>query len=297
MIGPELTIVTPLFNGAPFLDQLLPSLKAQAPHVARYLFIDDLSTDGSLAEVRRFGLCKADYVANDANLGLYGTLNRALALVETELVALVFQDDLLLADYAAEMRALAARRSEANFFTAGFARIDRAGATIALPVGSGGEWTKSPGVSSWREVLLNGASWIISGSVSRTAVLRGYGFRPEMPQCADFEFFVRAAREGEFVYFDRPLTAIREHPAQASAGNLARSLDLTEKMLVLEEQRRCWPGDFTAGFKLRLLGRYGYYIAARTFGQLRRGRWAAALHTAALLRRLLGALWGGQSPA
>lgn len=292
MTAQALTIVVPLFNGRPFLDQLLPSLAAQKDAVERYLFIDDRSTDGSLEHVQTYGLCRADYVANPANLGLYGTLNHALSLVDTELVALVFQDDLLLGDYASQMRALAARRPDVNFFTAGFARIDETGATIVIHAGTDGEWTKARGPASWRDVLLNGPSWIISGSVSRTAALRAYGFRPELPQCSDFEFFIRAAREDEFVYFDRPLVAIREHPAQASAGNLYRSVDLTEKMLILEEQRRRWPEDLSASFRLRLLRRYGFYIAARAFGQLRRGRWRAGLYTSSLLPRLLGALRG-----
>jgi len=294
MSGQSLTIVVPLFNGRPFLDQLLPSLKAQVDAVERYLFIDDGSTDGSLDHVRGFGLARSDCVVNETNLGLYGTLNRALALVKTELVALVFQDDVLLGDYAAQMRDLARRRLDANFFTAGFARIDADGATIDTPVGTGGEWTKTPGAESWRDVLLNGTSWIISGSMSRTAALRAYGFRPEMPQCADFEFFVRAARDDAFVYFDRPLVAIREHPGQASAGNLPRSIDLTEKMQILGEQRRCWARDITMAFKLRLLWRYGLYITARAFGQLRRGRWRAGLRTTSLLPRLFGALWGSR---
>jgi glycosyltransferase involved in cell wall biosynthesis len=125
-----LTIVVPLFNGRPFLDLLLPSLKAQQDSVERYLFIDDASTDGSLDHVRGVGLPRCDYVANETNLGLYATLNRALAMVKTELVALVFQDDALLGDYAAQMRDLARRRPDANFFTAGFARIDADGAAI-----------------------------------------------------------------------------------------------------------------------------------------------------------------------
>jgi len=290
-----MTIVVPLYNGRPFLDELLPSLKAQEDAVDLYLFIDDRSADDSLDQVRAFGLRRASYLANDVNLGLYGTLNRALALVETELVAFVFQDDLLLGDYAAEMRALAARRPDANFFTAYCARIDAGGATIDVQPGTGREWTKARGAASWRDVLLKGTSWIISGSVSRTAALRAYGFRPELPQCGDFELFARAARDDTFVYFDRPLVAIREHPAQASAANLSRSVDLSERMLILREQRRRWPGDLRTAFKLKLLRRYGVHIAARALGQLRRGRWRMALYTSSLMSRLLGALWGGRT--
>jgi len=290
-----MTIVVPLFNGRPFLDELLPSLKAQEDAVELYLFIDDRSSDASLDRARAFGLRNAIYVANEVNLGLYGALNRALALVETELVGLVFQDDVLLGDYAAEMRALAARRPDANFFAAAAPRMASDGATIDLQPGTGREWTKACGAASWRDVLLKGASWIISGSVSRTAALRAYGFRPELPQCGDFEFFARAAREETFVYFDRPLVAIREHPAQASAANLSRSVDLSERMLILREQRRRWPGDLRTAFKLKLLRRYGVHIAARALGQLRRGRWRMALYTSSLMSRLLGALWGGRT--
>jgi glycosyltransferase involved in cell wall biosynthesis len=291
----SLTIVVPLFNGRPFLGQLLASLKAQEAAVDRYLFIDDRGADGSLDCVRAFGLRRADYVANDVNLGLYATLNRALTMVETDLAALVFQDDLLLAGYADAMRALSRRRPEANFFTCGSARLDAAGAPIHMPCGAGGEWTQAPGAASWRDVLLHGTSWIISGSMSRTAALRAYGFRPDLPQCGDFEFFVRAARGETFVYFDRPLAAIREHPAQASAGNLARSIDLTERISILGEQRRRWPDDFDAALRLRLFRRYGYDIAARALGQLRRGRWRMGVHTSAHLARLADALWLGAS--
>ena len=286
-------MIVPLFNGMPHLEALLPTIRSQNDEIHRCIFIDDVSSDDTLERVRACSIDRAIIVENEANVGLYGTLNKAMSLVETELIALVFQDDVLYSSYAVEMKRLAARCPEVNFFTSGFDRIDERGNVLSRSSDrTGREWNKIAGVASWRDVLVNGASWIISGSVSRTAALRKYGFRADLPQCGDFDFFVRAARDESFVYFDKTLVEIREHAAQASAGNLPRSIDLVEKIGVIGENRRLWRKDFSRSLTLRLLTRYSGYIFARSLGQLRRRRLKACWATLALFPQLLSVLLG-----
>ena len=287
----DITLVVPTYNGGPYLNDLLPLIKQQEGDFHSIIFIDDCSRDDSLGMVSGYGFKCPRIVKNDENLGLYGTINRAIALVDSAFVSLVFQDDLIFDNYGGAMQALTERRPDASFFVGRSVDVSPGGEIAPFPTTTGREWTKPKGPDSTFDVLLNGTSWIISASVSRTSTLRRYGFNAALPQCGDFDLFARAAREENFVYLDEVVAGIRAHPQQASTGNLRRSIDLIEKIGIITEQVRAWPEEFTFRRRSLLASRYLYYIARRAVGQLRRGRAGAAGATAALGFKLLAGLW------
>lgn len=93
-----ITIITPTYNREKYLEKLYVSLKEQTCKSFRWILVDDGSTDntkqlvnGYISEKNDF---KIQYIYQD-NGGKHTALNRAIDLVETELIFIVDSDDYL----------------------------------------------------------------------------------------------------------------------------------------------------------------------------------------------------------
>lgn len=104
MATASVSAVVPVFNGAETLERCLASLVVQGPPVREILIIDDGSTDGSRALVRRFAAedPRVRVIGHAANQGIARTLNDGLAAVTGDAVLLIHQDcELLGPDWVA----------------------------------------------------------------------------------------------------------------------------------------------------------------------------------------------------
>jgi glycosyltransferase involved in cell wall biosynthesis len=248
-----LTMVIPVFNGEKFLPSLINSLhKADHNDEVLFLFIDDTSTDSSRRMIKHSGLKNTKVIVNDKNIGLYATLNFAMELIMTPWTGFIFQDDMIHESYFRAMRSVTEKYRKIEFFWAEIDILDDAERMIQPGRNTGSEVIISPGTTAWLSVLQRGTIWTISGSVSRTNGLREYGFRPDLPHCADFEFLLRAIREKTFLYIEKPLTLLRIHTEQASAGNLSRLIDFRERVAIYCEQRLLHPRELTGLLFFRL---------------------------------------------
>lgn len=92
-----LSVCLPVFNGQPFLEQALESVRQQTEKDFEFVVVDDCSTDGSFALAERYAAIDSRIVLqrNPRNLGLVGNWNRCLELASGEWIKFVFQDDFL----------------------------------------------------------------------------------------------------------------------------------------------------------------------------------------------------------
>ena len=99
--SPEgVSFVVPVYNKAPYLPGVLDAIKAQRGDFARqYIFIDDGSSDGSLALLKRLTRGWPDtLIESQPNRGSANATNRGIALAEFEFIKFVDADDLLAFD-------------------------------------------------------------------------------------------------------------------------------------------------------------------------------------------------------
>jgi glycosyltransferase involved in cell wall biosynthesis len=281
---PWCTILVPTFNGSKYLPELISSLSDAADEQCIILFIDDASVDETLEIISANSLPRTRILCNDRNFGLFATLNKALQEVETTYVSLMFQDNLVDPRYFQQMRALVAINPEINFFWTGYINVDELGRATAPGLDTGREEMFLPGRQSWAAALQRGCLWTISASISKAERLRHYGFRTDLPQCGDYEFFLRAIREDAFFYLERPLVKLRIHRGNASFRYARRSLDLKETISVFREQRSRFEADFDPALLLSLRKNLAYYVTRRFVHQAIRGSLLQAIKTLALLR-------------
>ena len=94
MSSPRVTVLLPVRDGEPFIEDALRSLTGQTLDRFRVLVLDDGSSDGTADRVGRF--CRDDSrveLVRGEHVGIAGTLARGLELVETEFTARMDADD------------------------------------------------------------------------------------------------------------------------------------------------------------------------------------------------------------
>lgn len=90
---PQISIVIPCFNAAPFLGEALASAVAQRQSVdAEIIVVDDGSTDGSAAIVRQ---CSSVRLLQSSNQGVSAARNRGIEVARGKWIKFLDADDLL----------------------------------------------------------------------------------------------------------------------------------------------------------------------------------------------------------
>lgn len=99
VIEPRLSVVLPVYNALPYLQETLDSLSSQSFTRFEVIAIDDGSTDGSSQLLREHAEQDRRFrVARQDNRGGAAARNRAVAMARSDLLALVDADDVLLPD-------------------------------------------------------------------------------------------------------------------------------------------------------------------------------------------------------
>lgn len=94
--NPLVSIILPVYNGEKYLEEAISSILHQNYSNLELLIIDDGSTDRSADISKKFQLedSRVIYVRNEKNMGLIGTLNKAIAMAKGELIGRIDSDDI-----------------------------------------------------------------------------------------------------------------------------------------------------------------------------------------------------------
>jgi len=97
--APLLSVIIPIYNVAPYLDECLTSVRAQTLRDIEIICVNDGSTDGSLAIIQRHAAEDERFVVIDKpNAGYGHTMNRGLDSARGSFVGIVESDDWIEAD-------------------------------------------------------------------------------------------------------------------------------------------------------------------------------------------------------
>jgi len=211
---PVVSIVTPSYNQAEFLEETIRSVLDQDYPAVEYVVVDDGSTDGSVEIVRRH----ADRIAwwtQQPNAGQVAAINRGFERTSGEYMGFVNSDDTLLPGALTAM--VATLESEPDVVMVyGDALYTNAQSheTGYLPsrtwdpermVRRADNHVVQPS-SLWRR-----SAWERAGPLNE----RGYYF-------FDFEFYLRLSALGPVRRLARPLSTYRTHAGSKTMGSGAR---------------------------------------------------------------------------
>lgn len=216
---PRISIIMPVWNGLPFLQQAVESVLGQDFEDWELLIRDDGSSDGSRAYLADLSDQRIRLFDQGDNLGIFGNLNFLFGQARAPISQILCQDDYFTTQNALEeiVACWASMTAEIGFM--------RCNTTL----GVGGRDLKSHGARVMAEIIRPADADLyfflfgcIPGNLSnvslRTALVeRVGGFNQALPYAGDFDFWSRAAR---IVAFKRTAAAwvhVRAHEGQASS--------------------------------------------------------------------------------
>lgn len=249
----RVTVIVTSYNQADLIGQALDSVAAQTERDLQLIVTDDGSTDGSRAAIEAW-LARNDFqgtlVAVDQNVGLPAMLNRALPLIQGDLVVVLNGDDWMEPDrLSVQAAALDDAPEEVGLVYSDLREVDADG----FPTGD----IFPPLTVERREgdVLLHiiQQPMIGMGSVMwRRAVLDQIGRWDESLVADDFDFLLRVAAAGyEFRYVPAIILNYRH---VATSLTSARGAELAEGRIVALQKLVGRDGEIDSAILRRVEG-------------------------------------------
>jgi glycosyltransferase involved in cell wall biosynthesis len=213
---PLISIITPSFNQASFLEETIQSVLAQEYAHIEYIIVDGGSTDGSLEIIQRYTDRLAGWVS-EPDRGQTDAINKGFALAKGEFLAWINSDDTYLPQAVSEAAAYLQTHPEAGMVYGDANLIDEAGQVIG----------KFPAHQTDYKRLQQGYVHIPQqASFFRSNHWRQVGpLDPSFYFAMDYDLWVRLARIAPLHYYPRLWANFRLHG--------------TGKSVISDD--RCWP--------------------------------------------------------
>jgi glycosyltransferase involved in cell wall biosynthesis len=242
---PVVTIVALCHNHAPFLREALDSIISQTYQPLEVWLVDDASTDASPGILQEYAARHPGWhlLLLPENVGNCRAFNTAFRQSSGEFVIDFATDDVLLPQRVAQqVTAFQSAGPGVGMVYSNAELIGEDGAPLGLhhrPDGHGGLLPRPASGEVFAEVLRR---YFISTPtmLMRRACLQALGGYDETLAYEDFDFWVRASRDWQFLYLDAVTTRKRKHPRSMSAQAyrrhdpyLASTIRVCEKALTL----------------------------------------------------------------
>lgn len=204
---PLVTIITPTYNRASFLDETVDSVLTQDYPYIEYIVLDDGSKDNTKQVMEKY----RDRVRfeSHANIGETLTVNKGFAMAHGEIVCVINSDDPMLRG-AIRTGVQALQTNPAAL--AAYPDWDEIGPDSILI-----EHKQLPDYDIVN-MLIDFNVAMGPGVFIRRSSIERFGMRdPQFKYVGDLEFWFRLALHGKLVHIPKPLATHRVHPAAASA--------------------------------------------------------------------------------
>jgi len=229
---PRITVITPSFNQAPFLEQTIRSVLDQDYPNLEYIVVDGGSTDGSQEIIERYA-GRLHWWCSEPDRGQSHALNKGLSKATGDVIAYLNSDDWYLPGVLAEVGDFFRDHPETDFLYGRCRMVDEEGQTLRVHHGD---------IRTLAELLdLWGVWWRERQFVqpecfwSRRIFLKAGSFREDITNAFDYEYWTRLFLAGANVErTDEEICCFRLHSAQKSADaelTAREELDIVEPIL------------------------------------------------------------------
>ncbi|TFH43946.1 MAG: glycosyltransferase [Lysobacterales bacterium] len=207
-MAPRISIVTPSYNQARFLEKTIRSVLDQEYPNLEYIVMDGGSDDGSVEILRRYSN-RLTYWGSSRDDGQADAIKRGFTLATGDILGWVNSDDLLLPGSLEHVAHQFRQHRGADFLAGGFVPIDENGRVT---------WCFWPVTPTFERLLLMGfyvgqqaCFW------TRRAYDRAGGIDPSFNFAMDGDLFLRILRCGKAISTTQLLACFRSHGASKSA--------------------------------------------------------------------------------
>jgi glycosyltransferase involved in cell wall biosynthesis len=207
---PRVSIVTPSYNQAQFIEETIRSVLLQGYPNLEYIIIDGGSTDGSVEIIRRYEPWLA-YWVSETDRGQSDAINKGIERATGEIVAWINSDDWYLPGVLAERAVHLAEHPNAALVYGDLNYVDEHEEVAAI-------WRAVP--CSTRDLLTSGNDIPQPTVFMRSEALRQVGYlNRELHYIMDWELWVRLSRIGELQVMSGRVANFRRHETSKSVAD------------------------------------------------------------------------------
>jgi glycosyltransferase involved in cell wall biosynthesis len=256
---PRITVITPSFNQARFIEETLRSVLLQGYSNLEYLVLDGGSTDGSVDIIKRYSSW-IDYWTSESDGGQSVAINRGLRMGSGQWATWINSDDLLCKD------ALVRQVSQMALLSEGTPTSDTVYAGICLIIDTNRNvlFSHRGRVHCLDDLVRIRTVWRSGGYIvqpevlfPRKLALAVGGLDPGNHYTMDYELWGKLFLAGaEIRYTDTPFGMFRKHSNQKTHDMLRQTRSLLDTAAKLVMQADLWP-DSTRDAILQDLRAYG----------------------------------------
>jgi glycosyltransferase involved in cell wall biosynthesis len=202
-----LSVISPVFNAAPYIDEMLDSVAALAvPH--EHLVMDGGSTDGTVTLLEARDDDRLQWVS-EPDRGQTHAVNKGLSRATGDLITWINGDNAYLPGAMERAVSLLDGRRDVDAVFGGIEIIDEAGAVRRR---------YSPAPYSWQRYLFMGDYIPTETIVFRRALLdRSPRLDERFVDAADYDFFLRVLHRRRVLRLREPILRYRYHPDSKTA--------------------------------------------------------------------------------
>jgi glycosyltransferase involved in cell wall biosynthesis len=201
---PTITIVTPSFNQAEFIERTLDSVLSQSYPNLEYIVVDGGSTDGSIEIIKKYEKYLTWWVS-EPDRGQAHAINKGLMRATGDWVGWQNSDDVYLPGALKLAAQTMSRQSSCGIVAGGLQMIDSSGRLLR---------ELRYVTPTWRSMRAEGMVIANQSSWWRRELHRTVGLLEESLVCAfDYDWYLRLLRHTKVAYIDKALGALRMHAA------------------------------------------------------------------------------------
>ena len=206
---PTISIVTPSYNQAQFLEEtILSVLKQDYPNL-EYIIMDGGSKDGSVDIIRKYE-DKLAYWISKPDKGQADAIYRGFKKSTGEILAFINSDDYYLPNIFQSVGNFFRKMPHAELLVGNTIVVDARGQMLYHQLAS---------AASFLKLLYGGCRWICQPSTfwRRSAFFKEGGFDTSLDFCFDYDLFLKFAKRRRPAKIHKFLAARRLHPASKTS--------------------------------------------------------------------------------
>lgn len=227
---PEISVVTPVYNSAPYLRETIQSVLDQSFSDFEFILVDDGSTDNSVEIILSFNDSRIILLRNAQNSGIVTTRNVAISAARGKYIAVLDSDDIAMPTRFEVQRAILESDNSVGLVASWVDIIDE------NSVRTGAKTRREFQNLEWNVSLLFYNAFTHSSVMVRQTAFSQPAYALALPLCEDYLFISNLARKWKLVVIPEMLTKYRIHRTNISRmkRDLIYDCELQIKAIALE---------------------------------------------------------------
>lgn len=213
---PRITIVTPSFNQAQFLEETIRSVLLQGYPNLEYIVMDGGSTDGSADIIRKYSPW-IDYWVSEKDNGQADAIYRGFERATGQIIGWLNSDDVYLPGALLRFAREFIQRPDTELLVGGLPVIDEEGNILRSPSGYPRYYV--PARETFHKVLLFGMYNQPASLWRREAFFAVGGFDRSLYFAFDYDLMLRLTRRKPGRAIDAPLASFRMHSTSKTTSS------------------------------------------------------------------------------